>query len=74
MKKYTLLQNKNTMERSVRVNKTGEVITEASNPTEYLSLRKKAVAAHQRKAKDSLMEDMGLTKVRGAVSGKIYWE
>lgn len=24
--------------------------------------------------RDMLMESMGLTKVRGAVSGKVYWE
>lgn len=27
-----------------------------------------------RKEKDAIMESMGLTKVRGAVSGKIYYE
>lgn len=72
--KYTLLLNKATQERSVRINNTGEVITEKNNPTEYLALRKKAVASAKARARDSLMEDMGLTKVRGEVSGKIYWE
>lgn len=74
MSKYSLLINKNTQARSVRVNKTGQVVTEVDSPTEYLDLRKKALASVQRKAKDSVYESFGLTKVRGAVSGKVYWE
>ena len=28
----------------------------------------------RRKERDQLMRDLGLTKVRGAVSGRVYWE
>ena len=72
--KYTLLQNKHTGDRSIRINKTGVLVKEIEFPTEYHELRKKAIAAVNRRSRDSLMEDMGLTKVRGAVSGKVYWE
>lgn len=72
--KYTLLKNKVTGVRSVRINKTGEVVVENENPIKYVELRKKALASANRRSRDSLMEDMGLTKVRGAVSGKVYWE
>ena len=74
MAKYSLLKNKTTNERSVRINSNGVIITEKDNPKEYLELRKKALNSLRRREKDSLMEDMGLTKVRGAVSGKTYWE
>lgn len=30
--------------------------------------------ARLRAEKDELMRSLGLTKVRGAISGKIYWE
>jgi len=72
--KYTLLVSKSTGDRSVRINKTGDVIKEIDFPEQYLELRKKALAAQARKSKDNLMQSMGLTKVRGEVSGKIYWE
>ena len=74
MSKYTLLLNKATQVRSVRNNKTGEVTIETDNPAEYLSLRKKALASSRRAQRDDMMEACGLTKVRGAVSGKTYWE
>jgi len=39
---------------------------------------KKLVANYKRKLqrqeKDACMRSLGLTKVRGAVSGKVYWE
>jgi hypothetical protein len=72
--KYTLLKNKETGARSVRINSTNEVIAELDDPKKYADLRKKALAAINRKNKDDIMESMGLTKVRGSVSGKIYWE
>jgi hypothetical protein len=72
--KYTLLQNKETKERSIRINSTGTIVTELDQPKEYKELRKKAIKAIERKQKDQFMKDCGLTKVRGAVSGKIYWE
>jgi hypothetical protein len=74
MAKYTLLKNKETGERSVRVSGTGEVVKERDNPTRYADLRKKALKSLERAQKKDLMESMGLTRVRGSVSGKIYWE
>ena len=72
--KYKLLKNKVTGERSVVVNATGQVVTEKENPVEYLAMRKKAMASLARRQKDSIMESCGLTKVYGAVSGKVYYE
>lgn len=74
MAKYTLLKNKNTGERSVRINKTGEVILESAEPTRYADLRKKAQTNSNRAQRDDLLDSLGLKKVRGAVSGKTYWE
>lgn len=72
--KYSLLVNKSTGERSVRINATGEVISELTNSVTYLELRKKAISAKKRSEKNQIMESLGLTKVRGAISGKTYWE
>ena len=72
--KYTLLVNKNTKERSVRNNKTGEVIKESADPTQYAQLRKKALTNLRAGQRNELLSDLGLTKVYGAVSGKVYWE
>jgi len=36
--------------------------------------RKAKVRRAMRKEIDAAMRDIGLTKVRGAVSGKVYWE
>jgi len=35
---------------------------------------KAAAAARKRRENDDLMRSLGLTKVKGAVSGKTYWE
>lgn len=72
--KYTLLKNKETGARSVRINKTGEKIFEAENPVEYAKLRRKALNNLKRAVSEEDMRMCGLTKVRGAVSGHIYWE
>ena len=74
MAKYSRKINKVTGERSIVINATGQVVIEKDNPSEYLALRKKALASEARRAKDSIMESMGLTKVYGAVSGKVYYE
>lgn len=34
----------------------------------------RARARENRRARDSIMRDLGLVKVRGCVSGRIYWE
>lgn len=72
--KYTLLVNKNTKERSVRINKTGEVVKESLEPDKYKELRKKALTNLRAGSRNELMESLGLTKVYGAVTGKVYWE
>ena len=74
MAKYTLLKNKETGAPSVRNNKTGEVITESENPDLYKELRKRALRNRNNAARDDVLRSLGLTKVRGAVFGKIYWE
>jgi hypothetical protein len=35
---------------------------------------KQKAAAYDRKLKDEVMKSLGLTKVKGSVSGKTYWE
>ena len=71
--KYTLLKNKQTGERKIRIVLTGEEITEKDNPTRYKELRKKAILNLRRKDKDETMKDLGLTKVKGNLGGT-YWE
>jgi NAD-dependent SIR2 family protein deacetylase len=47
-------------------------------PKYCVACNKKLTAAKQRKLKrlmyDDAMRSLGLTKVRGSVSGKVYWE
>jgi hypothetical protein len=74
MSKYTLLVTKQTKERSIRNNKTGEVIRELENPAKYAELRKKAVQNIKAAQRHELMLDCGLTRVYGTVSGKVYYE
>lgn len=43
--------------------------------TEAFKAESKRIAANKRRReRDQLMRDLGLTKVRGAVSGRTYWE
>jgi hypothetical protein len=72
--KYSALIHRETGRRSIRINKTGELVWEDESPVEYAKLRKRAMANSFRAAKDQIMRDCGLTKVYGAVSGKVYWE
>jgi hypothetical protein len=78
MAKYTLMQTKQTKERFVLINKTGEKVFELLDPNKYAELRKKAVTNHKaksyRSAMDYAADACGLTKVYGAVSGKVYYE
>jgi hypothetical protein len=78
MAKYSLRINRVTQERWAIINKTGEVITEKDNPIRYNEIRKKAITNHKAKSYRSAMDDAadacGLTKVYGAVSGKVYYE
>jgi hypothetical protein len=73
MAKYVLLKNKVTGERSVRIT-GGQIVTEKDNPVEYAMLRKRAVSNRNRTERDQVMRDCGLTKVKGAVTGRTYWE
>jgi hypothetical protein len=72
--KYSLLKNKETGIRSIRINKTGEKISENDNPVEYSRLRKLALNNLNKANFNDAMKSVGLTRVIGAVSGKVYWE
>lgn len=72
--KYSLLKNKATGIRSIRINKTGEKIAENDNPIEYARLRKLALKNLDKASINDAMKSLGLTKVIGPVSGKVYWE
>ena len=36
--------------------------------------RRTRLATYRRKLKDQVMKDLGMVKVKGCVSGKVYWE
>jgi len=71
--KYTLLKNKVTGERSVRISGTDERVTEKDNPAEYARLRKLALNNLYNAQKYDAMKSLGLNRVTGALGGK-YWE
>ena len=70
--KYTLLKNKVTGERSIRI-VGGEVIRESEDPKRYADLRRKAVTNRNRISRNELMRDCGLVSYR-TDSGSIAWE
>lgn len=72
--KYQLLRKKSTNARFVRIVKTGEEIFESEQPERYAKLRKQILKNESKRMFEQAMKDIGLTKVRGAVSGKVYWE
>jgi hypothetical protein len=78
MAKYSMKINKVTQERWAVINKTGEIVKENEDPTRYNEIRKKAItnqkAKSYRNAMDYAADACGLTKVYGAVSGKVYYE
>ena len=44
-------------------------------PSEAFKAESKRIAANKRRReRDSMLKDLGLTKVRGSVSGRTYWE
>lgn len=49
-------------------------IYEIDNPEEYKKLRKRAITNLRRAEREAAMRSLGLTKVRGDVSGRTYWE
>ena len=61
MSKYTLLKNKVTGERSVRL-ADGSKVRESDNPGQYNILRKRAKANHARQIRDEVYRDHGMTK------------
>jgi hypothetical protein len=52
------------------VERTGNIVTTSIGDEAAAKARRKA----NRAAKDDLMRSLGLIKVKGAVSGKTYWE
>ena len=71
---WTLKKSKETGERWATNNATGETVTEKDNKEQYTAIRKSVITSVNRKARDEAMTSLGLTKVKGAVSGKTYWE
>ena len=47
---------------------------DALSEKEKADLKKRVVKARQKRELDAMYKDLGLTKVRGAVSGSVYWE
>lgn len=72
-RKYILLKNKVTGERSIYNTKTKERVQEKDDPVLYASLRKKTLNNLHRQQKDQCLRDVGLTKVKGNCGG-VYWE
>ena len=60
--KYTLLINKTTGARAIRLNETGEKITELENPVRYAQLRKRAKTNRSRAIRDDMYRSYGLVK------------
>lgn len=73
MAKYTLLKNKITGVKSVYNSETKEKVTEADNPSLYMSLRKKALANLRIAERNQCMKDLGLVSYRNQ-SGTVCWE
>lgn len=71
--KYQSMKDKN-LGRYILNTKTCERTFENENPEEYKKLRAKWLKNLNAANRDNALRDLGLTKVRGSVSGKIYWE
>lgn len=61
MAKYTLLINKETQARSIRI-KTGEVVHESEQPERYLELRKRAISNINARTFRATMSDLGMSR------------
>ena len=55
------------------MNETTQAAQAQTQPTPKPTVKRRAPRLTRRE-KDSIMRDLGLTKVRGAVSGRIYYE
>ena len=71
--KYTLLVNKINGVRSIRNNKTGEVIREDQEYDLYTKLRKKAITNIRKAERDSVYRDCCMTKGKDSL-GRIMWD
>ena len=60
--KYTMLKNKATGERKVRINETGELVSELEDKARYMMLRKRALLNKTVRDRDQVMRDCGLVK------------
>ena len=60
--KYSLMKNKVTGVRSIRINETGEMVRESEDPGRYNILRKRAKANTQRAVRDDVYRSCGLVK------------
>ena len=70
--KYTLLKNRATGARSVRVSGSGELVREADQPERYAELRRRAIANARRADFRGMLADLGIHRVRGAMGGTYY--
>ena len=70
--KYTLLKNKVTGERSIRI-AGGETVRESEDLKRYTELRRKAIVNINRAVRNEAMRDCGLVPYR-TDSGSIAWE
>jgi hypothetical protein len=62
MAKYSLLINKVSQARSVRINSTGEVVAEAADPVRYADLRKRAITNRNAASRADAYRSCGLVK------------
>ena len=72
--KWSILSHKETGRMCARNNTTLERVYEDTNREEFERIRKLWTATVRRNQINDAYISLGLTKVRGAVSGKTYWE
>ena len=60
--KYTLLRNKVTGERKVRINATGELVSELADKARYNMLRKRAKRNAYVSSREDALRSCGLVK------------
>ncbi|NTV60618.1 MAG: hypothetical protein HGA77_04845 [Chlorobiaceae bacterium] len=72
--KYMAFIVKNGQDRMVRNLITGEEVFQSKDPKRYEELHSKWKRNKRARDKEQVMKLLGLTKVRGAMSGKVYWE
>ena len=72
--KYKSMIERSTNNRFMLIVESGVKIYENIEPVEYKRLRKLWKNALMHKEKNEVMESLGLTKVYGAQSGRVYWE